>query len=603
MILGIGAQWLAWLLRLPSILLLLLFGLFAGPVLGWLDPDALLGELLLPAVSLAVAVILYEGGLSLKIMELQKIGSVVRNLISVGALITWLISAAGAHWVLGLNPGLAFLFGAIIMVTGPTVTGPLLRYLRPSGQVGPILKWEGIVIDPIGATVAVLVFEAILSGAFENITTFAVMGVLKTVLIGGVIGGMGAGIMVLFLKRYWIPDFLQNAVSLMMVISVYTVSNLLQAESGLLTVTFMGVCLANQKLVSVRHIVEFKENLRVLLISSLFILLAARLEPSDLEYLNLSSISFLIGLLLVVRPAAVWISTMGSELTWRERIFLGSVAPRGIVAASVSSIFALRLVAEGYPQAEALIPLTFLVIIGTVIVYGLAAPPMAYRLGVAKPKPQGALIIGAHPLGEAIAKTLQEEGHRVVVVDHDWRDISRVRMAGLPIFYANILSEYALDQIDMGGIGRLMALTSNDEVNSLAVLHFEHIFGRSEVYQLPSEASQDDRRDEVSRHLRGRELFGPEINYSFLTQQLNKGMVIKKTPLTKEFDYDAFRTLYGSEAIVLFVINQNGDITPLSTKNPAVPRADQTLISLVDPKVESPEKHPVKDNPGLPDHV
>ena len=470
-------------------------------------------------------------------------------------------------------------------MTGPTVIGPLLRYLRPSGQVGPILKWEGIVIDPIGAMVAVLVFEAIVSGAFDDITSLALAGLLKTVLIGGGMGGLGAGLMILFLKRYWIPDFLQNAVSIMVVISSFAVSNLLQEESGLLTVTVMGICLANQKFVAVRHIVEFKENLRVLLISSLFILLAARLEPSDFGYANLAGGVFLVVLILVIRPLTVWVCTLGSDLKWQERFFLGSVAPRGIVAAAVSAIFALKLVEAGYPDAQALIPLTFLVIIGTVVIYGLAAPPVARHLDIAKPKPQGALIIGAHSWAQGIAKILQEEGHRVVILDNDWRDISEARMAGLSTFYANILSEYALDEMDMGGIGRLLALTHNDEINSLAVLHFGHLFGRSEVYQLPSEEEQKEKREEISPHLRGRELFGPGMNYSFLTRQFREGKVIKKTPLTKEFDFEAFKNLYGQETIILFVISPSGDIAPFSTDKPPTPKPGQTLISLVDPKI------------------
>jgi NhaP-type Na+/H+ or K+/H+ antiporter len=587
-ILGISAQWLAWLLRVPSILVLLLFGLLAGPVAGFINPDAMLGDVLFPAVSLSVAVILFEGGLSLRILELKQIGGVVRNLVTLGALVTWFLGAVSARYLLGLPLELAVLFGAILIVTGPTVIGPMLRYLRPTGPVGPILKWESILIDPIGATVSVLVFEAIRSGVFEEITSLALIGVMKTLLLGGLVGGAGAGFMVLLLMKYWVPDYLQNPLSLMMVISVYAVSNLFQAESGLLAVTVMGVLLANQKVVSVRHIVEFKENIRVLLISTLFILLAARLTRNDLDYLNVLSLTFLGTLLVVVRPAAAWLSTLGSDLGWRERFFIGAVAPRGIVAAAVSSIFSIRLVEGGNAPAEALIPLTFLVIIGTVVVYGLSAPAIAYRFKLARPKPQGALIIGAHHWAQEIAKVVQSEGHRVILVDNSWRDISRARMAGLPAFFANVLSEYALEQIDMGGLGRLLALTPNDEINSLAVLHFSHLFGRAEVYQLASDEEPKERREEISAHLRGRLLFGKEMNYTFLSQQFNKGMVVKKTPLTKEFDYDAFRGLYGEEAIILFIKNPSGEIIPFTADRPPSPKPGQTLISLVDPKKESP---------------
>lgn len=587
-VLGIAAQWLAWRLHLPSILLLLIFGFVAGPATGFLAPDTLFGDLLLPVVSLSVAVILFEGALSLRITELREVGSVVRNLISVGALVTWLISAGAAHLVLDLDAALALLLGAVLVVSGPTVIIPLLRYVRPVGQVGSILKWEGIVIDPIGASLAVLVFEAILAGVFEEAITLTVMSLLKTVVIGGVIGVLGAEVMVLSLRRYWIPDFLQNAVSLTMVFGAFTASNLLQTESGLLAVAVMGVVLANQKTVAIKHITEFKENLRVLLISSLFILLAARLQVRDLAYIRADTLAFLGILILLARPAAVALSTLGSGLRWRERVFLSWMAPRGIVAAAISSLFALRLGERGYPEAEQLVPLTFLVIVGTVAGYGLTASPVARWLQVAHPNPQGALIVGAHPWSRAIASALQAEGYRVLLVDTNWVNISAARMAGLPTFYASILSEYVLDEIELGGIGRLLALTANDEMNALAALHFSDIFGRAEVYQLPPEGKGNGRTEAVPQHLRGRLLFGEGITYGYLTDRFVAGAVIKTTMLSEEFDYDAFQALYRETAIPLFLVNEAGDLMVFAMDHSLTPRPGQTLIALVDPVEEGP---------------
>jgi hypothetical protein len=267
----------------------------------------------------------------------------------------------------------------------------------------------------------------------------------------------------------------------MTVVTAFTMSNLLQTESGLLTVTVMGIVLGNQKTVPVKHIIEFKENLRVLLISILFIVLAARLQIDDLRHISVSSLAFLAVLIFIARPAAVALSALRSDLSWQERVFLSWMAPRGIIAAAVSSIFALKLAEAGHPQAGQLVPLTFLVIIGTVTIYGLTASRMARWLGVAKPNPQGALIIGAHSWARAVARVLQEEGYEVLLVDTDRRNISATRLAGLPAFYASILSDSALDEIELGGIGRLLALTSNDEANSLAALHFIPAFGRSDV--------------------------------------------------------------------------------------------------------------------------
>ena len=245
LVLGICARWLAWWLRLPAILLLLVGGLVAGPVTGLLAPDALFGALLLPIVSLSVAIILFEGGLSLRFRDLPQIGRVLGNLVSIGAVVTWAFGTIAAYAFADLDLTLALLLGAILVVTGPTVITPLLRDIRPTGQVGPILRWEGIVIDPIGATLAVLVFEGVVAGEFRQAAALVVLGIVKTLAIGGILGFLGARALMLMLKPFWAPDFLHNPLALMIVISVFTLANVLQDESGLLAVTVMGVLLAS----------------------------------------------------------------------------------------------------------------------------------------------------------------------------------------------------------------------------------------------------------------------------------------------------------------------------------------------------------------------
>lgn len=592
-VLGVAAQWLAWRLRLPSILLLLIVGFLAGPVTGLVDPDALFGDLLLPLVSLSVAVILFEGGMSLRVAELREIGTVVRNLVTVGALVTCLASAVAARVMLGLDWGLALLLGAILIVTGPTVIGPLLRHVRPSGHVGFIVKWEGILNDPIGAILATLVFEAILSGAGESAMQVAALGVFRAALVGGVIGALGGGAMVVMLRRYWIPDFLQNPLSLMFVLTAFTISNLFQTESGLLAVTVMGVVLANQKTVPIKQILEFKESLSVLLISSLFILLAARLDPNTLASLGPWSVAYLAALVVLVRPAAVAISALGSEHSWRERLFVAWMAPRGIVAAAVASVFALELAKAGNPRAEQLVPITFLVIIGTAGIYGLTAAPVARWLQLAIQNPQGVLIIGAHACARAIATVLHEEKYPVLVVDTDWTNITAARMAGIQTFYASILSDAALDRIEVAGVRRLLALTPNDEINALAALHFGEILDRSEIYQLPPEGEKHEAEPErIPRHLRGRLLFGPKATYTELTARFNAGAVIKVTPLTDHFDFAAFRARHGDDAIPLFLIAENGDLRVFTAEDPPEANPGERLISLVHPVEETRSETP-----------
>ena len=585
-VLGITASWLAWRLRLPSILLLMVFGFIAGPVTGFLNPDGLLGDLVLPMVSLSVAVILFEGGLSLRIADLRKSGSVVMKLVTVGVLVSWLIGSMVAYFILDLDLALAVLLGAILVVTGPTVILPLLRHLRPTGQVGTILKWEGIVIDPIGAILAVLVFQGIIAGEGSQAVSLVVLSLVKSIFFGGVIGAAGALILVQMLKRYWIPDFLHSVVSLAVVIAAFTASNYLQTDSGLISVTLMGIILANQKSVNVRHIIEFKENLRLILISALFILLTARLNMSDMAQIGAGSIVLLAVLILVARPMAVVLSTFGSKLKWKEQLFIAWLAPRGIVAAAVASVFAIRLADAGYAQAELLVPLTFIVIAGTVIVYGLSAEPVARWLKVAEPDPQGVLIIGGHSWARAIASALYKEGIKVLIVDTNWANVSAARMEGVSAFYGNILSQYTLDEIELGGIGRLLALTSDNEYNSLAALQLANDLGRSGVYQLPAEGGEKGDKKTVSRHLRGRLLFNTDATYVSLAKHFSSGAIIKTTELSEEFDYDAFTTYYADRALSLFTIGQGGKMTVFEVDNAPKPKPGQKLISII-----LPEKH------------
>lgn len=587
-VLGVGAQWLGWRLRIPAILPLLVFGLIAGPLTGYVQPDELLGDLLLPIVSLSVAVILFEGGLTLNIRELPTIGRTLWRLMSIGALVTWAVGAGAAYWLTGLDLGLAVLLGAVLIVTGPTVVGPLLLLVRPSRPVGAILRWEGIIIDPIGAMLAVLVFEALHISEVQHATSLVALGIIKTVFLGSACGLAGAGLLFILLRRYWVPDYLQSPMALMLVIASFVCSNGLQEESGLFAVTVMGIALANQRMVAVKHILEFKENLRVLLIASLFILLAARLQLEAITQIGLSEVAFVGVLFIVARPASVALSTIGDDLSWRERLFLACVAPRGIVAAAVASVFAFRLTEAGYADAERLIPLTFLVIISTVTVYGLAAAPLARWLQVAAPNPQGILIAGAHAWARAIATSIQEAGFRAVLIDTNYSTITAARMASLSTYYGSILAEDTLDRLDLSGVGRLLALTPNDEVNTLATLRFTEVFGRGEVYQLATK-NQRTPQEGLPYELQGRLLFATGMDYTQLNGRFTAGATIKKTTLSERFDYGAFQARYGNAAITLFVINETGSLLVCTADTPSTPQPGQTLISLVPIAVEESE--------------
>ncbi len=584
-VLGISAQWLAWRLRLPSILLLLLAGFLAGPVTHLLNPDELLGDLLFPVVSVSVAIILFEGGLSLKRSEIQTTGHVVRNLVTVGALVTWAIAATGAYTILGLPLPLALLFGAILVVTGPTVIIPLLRHVRAVGPVSSLAKWEGIVNDPIGAILAVLVFEGIVAAEFQQATTNIILSLLVALLIGVALGAIGAYTLAFLLRRYWIPDYLQSVVTLMVVVAAFAISNIVQKESGLLTVTLMGIILTNQRGVNIKPIIEFKENLGVLLLSSLFIILAARLRLDDLAHLGLPSLLFLAVLIFVARPAAVFASTLGSGLKWQDKVFLTWMAPRGIVAAAVTSVFALELAeGAGYHDAELMVPQMFAIIVGTVAIYGLSAASLGRWLGIAKPNPQGVLIVGAHSWARTIGSMLQAEGIKVLLVDTNRSNLTAARLAGLPTLYASVLSEYIHREVELGAFGRLLALTHNDEVNSLATLHFAEIFGRAGVYQLAPKKTGDGRAESISLPLRGRLLFNKDLSYNEFNHRIETGSMIKRTPITGQFDLAEFYDYYGASAQPLFLIDELGKVQVFTADDqPLAAEPGDILISLVEP--------------------
>lgn len=585
-VLGFSAQWLAWRVKIPSILFLLLFGLLAGPFLGYLSPDDLFGNVLIPFVSISVAVILFEGGLTLKLSEFKKIGRVVILLISAGLLITGLVTTLGAHLLLGLNLQVSILLGAVLSVTGPTVIGPMLRNIRPQKNVGNILKWEGILIDPIGALMTILVFEGILIGEVQEAAVPILLSFAKTIFTGVIVGTLIAYLLAFIVKNYWIPDYLHGAASLAFVVVAFVLSNILHEESGLLACTIMGIVLTNQKYASVKRIKDFKENLTLLIIPVLFILLSARLTMFNIELLfTPMGVLFLLLLIFIGRPLSVFLSTYRSGLRLNEKLFVSWVAPRGIVAAAVSSVFALKLEEFKIPQIEYLVPITFLVIIGTVIIYGFTSPLVARWLKVSLSDPQGVLIAGGQDWALKIAAILQEKKFSVVIVDTNRQHIAKAKMMGLPAYNESIIGDRILDEMNLEGIGKLLALTSNDEVNALSVIHFSAIFEKKNLYQLVPKSDRDE-LDFSPEHLRGRFLFGKGVNYTFLSNRFLDGAVIKSTNLTEEFTFEHFRSEYGGTAIPLFLISNRGlRLTPFTVNEKPIVEAGTTIIALVDGQV------------------
>ena len=563
LVLAVGLNWLAVRSGIPSILIYLLTGFVLGPVLGILDPDELFGDLLLPAVSLAVGLILFEGGLSLRLREIKGHARVIWLLVTVGVLVTWAVGWGAAMLFTDLSPGLGLLLGAILVVSGPTVIGPLLSHVRPDRPVGPILKWESILVDPIGVLLAVITFDVLLIGAGTSAPSVA--GQVGLFLLVGVAVGMVFGVaLIVAMRRHWVPEHLLSLVGIGTALIAFVVANGLFTEAGLLATPTLGMVLANYRRVRTEQILHFSETIRVVLIGILFIILSARIGADQLGLIGARAAGILAALVIIARPLAAALSSLGTNLSWRHRVLIGTVAPRGIVAASIASVFALDLAAEGVPGAESLTPLVFAVIVGTVVIYGLGMAPVARSLGLAQRRQEGVLIIGAGRLERTIAAALTDQSIPVLVATTNRRDEYRARMEGLETHYGNVLVEDIDLELDLSGLGRVLSLTPNDDVNTLAATRFAGIFGRAQTYQLVAGRVPAGIDSSAVTPLAGRLLFDNEASYERLSKLIRDGATIRSTSITPEFTVKDFQAVQ-LEAVALFVVKPNRRLVVVTT--------------------------------------
>ena len=579
---GFLCQWLAWRIKLPAILLLLLAGLLLGPWGGIVNPDELLGDLLFPIVSLSVAIILFEGSLTLHFDEIKDLNSIVRRLVSVGALITWGLIACASKLLFGFDWGIALLFGSIMVVTGPTVIVPMIRTVRPSARVGNILRWEGIVIDPIGALLAVVVYEYMISAGGGDGIEQSILVFFRILVIGTLLGLGSAHVLGFLLRKHWLPEFLQNFATIALVLGSFSLSNWLEHESGLLTVTVMGIYVANMRNIHVEHILSFKENLTVLLISALFILLAARLDFAHVQALGWPALALLLLMQFVIRPLMVFICGHGTDLNWREKALISWIGPRGIVAAAVSGLFALQLEQRGFDIADTLVALTFFIIIGTVVLQSATASLVARWLDLVEPAPRGALIVGANPVARAIGEVLQKNDFTVLLADASWENIAEARLMGLPTFYGNAISEQADRDLDLVGIGRLLAISPRREDNVLASMRYRHEFGRENIFALQTgaEASNTGKKTAISDDHKGKFIGNDDLTFGKAQQWLKQGARISTTQITDSYSFEDFSNANASAAVPLFALDKKRRIHVFTPKEIPEPKAGWQVISL-----------------------
>ncbi len=588
-LLGIGAQWVAWRTGWPAIALMLAAGIFAGPVTGLVDPERDFGTLLKPAISIAVALILFEGGLSLNFRELRHAeGSrgAVGRLALIGIPIGWALGAVAGYYVAGLVWPVAILFAGILVVTGPTVVLPLLRQSSVSARPRAILKWEAIVNDPLGALCALVTYEYLRRSA-QGVSIAQVAGsLLGAAIVAGLIGFAVARAIAWTFPRGHVPEYLKAPMLLVAVIGTFVLSNVIQQETGLLAVTVMGVALANMRMAGLRNIRPFKENVTVLLISGVFVLMSASLNFAVLARFEWRFVGFLVALLLLVRPVTVLLSLAFSSVPWRERIFIAWIAPRGIVAVAISGLFALRLDELGYGDGDTLVSLSFAVVVATIIAHGFSMKPVARWLKVTGPGDRGLLIVGSTAWSLALAKLLRELDVPVTISDTSWRRLSTVRQAGIAFYHGEVLSEAAGDELHAGDFQLVAATTENEAYNALVCSELAAELGPDAVYQLGDAPDEDRRR--LSGALRGQALFEAGWGIDDVTGRTQDGWTFRRTLLTERFDFAAAQGALPEGAAPLLLLRRNGRIRFFTHAAPPRPVPGDTVVSFVPPRALRP---------------
>lgn len=585
--LGMGAQWIAWRLRIPAIIPLIAAGLVAGPWAGWIEPARQLGPLFHPIISLSVAIILFEGGLNLRWHEYREAGADVNRLVAVGLILTWLLGSATAHFVGALSWPVALLFGAIIVVTGPTVIMPLLKQAKLKRRPASLLKWEGIINDPLGALLTVLVFEYFAtSGSSAGLAHTAVS--LGSAVAVGIGAGFGAG---LFLgwsfRRGYVPEYLKLPVMVAAVLALYFAVNGVQSESGLLAVTVFGLVLANLRLRNIEELRRFKEYITILLVSSVFILLTADVDPAILRQLDWRSAA-LIGLVIfVLRPAVVYLATLGTNISWQERLLVAWIAPRGIVAAAVAGLFGPRMVDLGYSGAAQLLPLVFVLIVSTVLLHGLSIRWVSRRLALASEHPSGLLLIGATAWTVDLAATLRDLKLPVILNDASWRNLQGARMAGARIHPGEILSEPSEETLEFNEVSHLLAATDNDAYNALVCTRFAPELGRNQVMQLRWLPDGAKEHEKLSRTNRGRLAFEAGDDFESLMRRHYMGWRFRKTQLKEQYGFEDLQRDLPSGATLVALLRASGTFDLFPIKGSSVPAAGDTVISYVPPEPSS----------------
>lgn len=531
---SILGQWLGWKFKTPAIVFLLTGGFLAG-YFDLVQPEALLGDLLNPIVSLAVGIILFEGALNLNFKEIKEARYAIKRIIVIGGPVAWGLTTLALHYIAGLSFPVSITFGALLIVTGPTVIMPLLKNAHLKERPASILKWEGIINDPVGAVLAILCYEyyKIQSLGEHTLSGFFLGTGLGIVLIG-FFGVLISYVVARLFDRDMIPEYLKPAFLLSVVLIFFVLCNSIEHDFGLIGVTIMGVAMANMGIKAIEELKKFKETISIMLISGVFIILTSNIDPAILFNISWQGFAFVAVLLFVIRPLTLIVSNIGGNMSWQEVALTGWVAPRGIVCAAVAGVLGPYLVEIGYQDGEQLLALAFAIVLCTVFAHGLTAKPLGKFLNLAYTDKDGLIIVGASEWAVQFAKTLQSRNVDVMIADKNWHALRGARLSDVPIYYGEILSEETEYHVEVARYNAIAAVTNNPAYNALICNMFVHEFGRDKVYQfLPHEEDEHQRR-QISETIRGR-TFGPsDMDYWAIAAEFRKGWRFRATRLTSE---------------------------------------------------------------------
>ncbi|ASK62015.1 sodium:proton exchanger [Virgibacillus phasianinus] len=583
-LLGIGSQWLAWRYRMPAIVVMSVAGLLVGPVFGIMDPEEDFGNLYGPIITVAVAIILFEASLNLSFKELRGLGKPIFRITTFGAFIAWILGSLTAHYIAGLSWAVAFVIGGLFIVTGPTVILPLLRQSKLKPRAAKILKWEGIIVDPIGALLAVFAFEIISFFTAQNPDGSDLVMFFAASIFAAILGwACGRGIGWMF-ETGNIPEYLKSPGVFIVVILCFTVADEITHETGLLAVTAMGITLANMGISSVADMRHFKENMSMLLISAIFIMLTASLQVEILlEIFQPRIIGYVILMMFIVRPLSIFISTIGTDLSLNEKILTGWIAPRGIVALTVSSYFASILADAGYAGASIITTLTFGLVFFTVVAHGFSIGWLAKKLHLSMEGRPGTIIIGSNDFTVELAKSLMKVKAPVIIVDSSWERLRKTREGGIPFYHGEMLSEQTEYHLDTTPYEYLIAATEFHSYNALVCTTFMPEYGRTNVYKSSPYLMQDNSTDDIVDKIGGRVLFKEDISMDFLSDQVNNGYVFRQTTLTEQYDYNRYLSERDEDTVLLYVLKPSGKMYYYSEELKMTPEAEDIVVSLAPP--------------------